>query len=61
MFIVLITNDFFTEIISELQTIGRVVLPPNKRCLQQQLRCHKCDYFSNDIQHLKYHLSLFHS
>lgn len=61
-------NSFNTEffipthkIISELQTMGRIVLPPNKKFLHQPLQCNKCDFFVNDIKILKFHLKSFHN
>jgi len=60
-------NSFHTEffvptykVIYELQTKNSVILPPNKKCLQQPLQCNKCDYFCFTIQQLKTHLTLFH-
>jgi len=60
IFVELIFN-VLSEIISELQTMGRIVLPPNKKFLHQPLQCNKCDYFVNDIKVLKFHLQLFHN
>jgi len=53
--------NLLSEIISELQTMGHIVLPPNKKFLHQPLQCNKCDYFTNDIKQLKSHLKLIHN
>jgi len=60
IFVKLIICNLLSEIISELQSMGYIVLPPNKKFLHQPLRCNKCDYFSNEIKHLKLHLKLVH-
>ncbi|KAL4090704.1 hypothetical protein QTP88_025491 [Uroleucon formosanum] len=60
-------NSFNTEffipthkIISELQSIGHVVLPSNKKMLHQPVQCDKCDFLTNEIKHLKLHLEMVH-
>jgi len=49
-----------SEIISELQSIGHAVLLPNKKILHQPVQCNKCDFFTNEIKHLKMHLKMVH-
>jgi len=60
IFVELIICYLVSEIISELQTIGQIVLPPNKKFLHQPLQCNKCEFFTNDIKHLKLHLKMVH-